>query len=148
MERGNKGIGDVLSTLTVAVLFLVILLLVVYSASSYQHGVTYQNDSDNTRAVLSYVVTAVKDNNTADVEPADFDGMPGIRIRNTAIGYEQRIYLSDGRLLEEYVRSDLPVDPSTAMEIGTVQEFEVTYVSDGLLRVRTDVGTSYVKTEK
>ena len=148
MEKRDRGISDILSTLTIAVLFLVILVLVVFSASSYQHGTSYQSDNDNTRAVLSYVITAVKDKNNEDIEPVDYGGAPGIVIRDSRNGFEQRIYMKDGKLYEEYVRADIPIDPETAIEIGDVGSFEASFVSDGLLEIKTDIGTSYVNTIK
>ena len=61
MEYGksNKSIGEILSALTIAVLFLVILLLVVFTARSYQHGADAQYENDTQRVVCAYVATAV-----------------------------------------------------------------------------------------
>ena len=56
----NSGIGDIISTLIIAVLFAVILLLVVFSASSYRNATSGQSENDNSRAVLSYITTAVR----------------------------------------------------------------------------------------
>ena len=44
--KSNKSIGEILSALTIAVLFLVILLLVVFTARSYQHGADAQYEND------------------------------------------------------------------------------------------------------
>ena len=41
-SRNTKSIGEILSALTIAVLFLVILLLVVFAARSYQHSADSQ----------------------------------------------------------------------------------------------------------
>ncbi len=146
MRSGGRSFGDILSTLTVAVLFLVILLLVVFSASSYQYGTTSLDGDDNSRAVLSYIVTAVRDNDLGEVTVKDYSGAPGIAIADGTTGYEQRIYLMDGRLLEEYGKAGDGIDPDFAMEIGRLEELEIRQISEHVLEIRTDLGTSYVNT--
>ena len=59
-KYSGKIFGDLISTITVAVLFFVILMLVVFSAVSYQRSVEISDANGNTRAVLSYIITAVK----------------------------------------------------------------------------------------
>ena len=146
MRKDGKGSGEILSTITIFVLFAVILILVVFSASSYRNGNSQQSDNDNKRAILSYVITAVKTSSADTVEPAEFDGAPGIVLRETDKSYEQRIYMHGGKLLVEYVRSDIPADPANAFEIGSINSFEASYIRDGLLEVKTDLGTTYINT--
>ena len=67
MTGERKGTGDILSTLTIAVLFLVILLLVVFSASSYKQATDIQNGNNNRRALLSYVTSCVRENSGSDM---------------------------------------------------------------------------------
>lgn len=147
-KKRGRGLGDIVSTLTIAVLFLVILLLVVFSASGYQRAVELQDGSSNTRAVLSYVITCVKDNSTGEILPGNIDGAPGLTIRDSRTGYEQRIYLVDGQLLEEYGMIGQDSDPAGALVIGQVSSFEARLLEDGVLEVRTDLGVSYVSTRK
>ena len=144
MKNRGRGIGEILSTITIFVLFAVILILVMFSASSYRNGSRQQNDNDNSRAVLAYVITAVKTSNADVIEPAEFSGMPGVRLKESDKDYEQRIYLSDGKLMVEYVSSKMPVNPGNASEIGTAGSFEASFVKDGLLEVKTDLGTTYI----
>ena len=147
MEKKSRAAGDILSSVTIAVIFIVILLLVVFASSSYRHGSQHQAKSGNERAVLSYVITAVKDANGGKVEAKEIGGCPGIVIEDKGTGYEQKIYLKDGRLLQEYSRKGAKPDPEEAIEIGKAEVFEPGFVSDGILRVRTDIGTSYVDTD-
>ena len=147
MEKRSKGTNDIISSLTVAVIFIVILLLVVFAASSYRNGSEHQSASDNERAVLSYVITAVKDSNGGKVEVKDLDGCPGIVIEDKGTDYEQKIYLKDGKLLQEYSEKGAAPQPDEALEIGETDVFEASFVSDTVLRVETDKGTSYVDTE-
>ena len=146
--RTTKSIGDILSALTIAVLFLVILLLVVFTARSYQHGVDSQYENDTQRIVCAYVATAVKDHDGGEVTPMDFDGNPGISIADGETGFAHKIYLADGQLLEEYSRTDMPVNPQTASKIGETSLFEIQYISDNLLEIKTDKGASYVNVRR
>ena len=146
--RTTKSIGDILSALTIAVLFLVILLLVVFTARSYQHGVDSQYENDTQRIVCAYVATAVKDHDGGEVAPMDFDGYPGISIADGETGFAHKIYLADGQLLEEYSRSEMPVNPQTASKIGETSLFEIQYISDNLLEIKTDKGASYVNVRR
>ena len=150
MEYGksNKSIGEILSALTIAVLFLVILLLVVFTARSYQHGADAQYENDTQRVVCAYVATAVKNHTGGEVTPQEFDGFPGICIEDGDTGFAHKIYLHDGDLLEEYSRTDAPINPDTASKIGETSQFDISYVSDNLLEIKTDKGASYVHVQR
>ena len=142
----KRGFGDIISTITIAVLFLVILILVVFGASSYRHATEARSESDNDRAVLSYVITAVKDSD-GKVEVRDFDGAPGISIADKQ-GFEQKIYMKDGRLLQEYSLRSAAIDPEEALEIGETEQFKATLAPDGILKIETGSGTSYIDTNR
>ena len=146
--RKTKSIGDILSALTIAVLFLVILLLVVFTARSYQHGADSQYENDAQRIVCAYVATAVKDHNGDEVTPTEFDGYPGVSIEDGDTGFTHKIYLADGTLMEEYSKADAPVDPETANKIGETSLFEISYISEDLLEIKTDRGASYVNVRR
>ena len=93
MEYGksNKSIGEILSALTIAVLFLVILLLVVFTARSYQHGADAQYENDTQRVVCAYVATAVKNHTGGEVTPQEFEGCPGLCIEDGDTGFAHKI---------------------------------------------------------
>ena len=137
MEKKSRSIGDILSTITIAVLFLVIILLVVFAASSYRNGTESKNNNDNSRAVLSYVVTAVKDNVTSRIS-----------IKDSSNGYERRIFAKDGKLMEEYSSSDSAASGDNALVIGKIKKFQPEFMDKNTMRIRTDIGTSYVNTRK
>ena len=145
MASKDKGIGDILSTLTILVLFAVIILLVVFSASSYRNSTVSQESNDNHRAVLSYAVTAVRDHGSGEVKPAEFSGCPGLAIEAGG-GYEQRLYLKDGKLLEEFEKTEADIDPENAVVIGETDKFEVRYIHGTVLEISTGLGTVYVDT--
>ena len=146
LER-RKGIGDIISAITVTVLFTVILSLVVFAARGYQHASEVQNMNSNSRAVGSYVVNCVKDSNTNDVSVETISGTRCLVIRSSD-GYEHRIYRSGSSLMEEYVETGIELDPETALEIGTTDTFDAELSGDGLLTVTTDEGVSVVNTKR
>lgn len=148
MEKKNRSTGEFLSTLTIAILFLVIILLVVFSAVSYKNGTDAKAANDNSRAVLSYVVTAVKDGSDAKIEIGGSKGESSISIVDEEAGYERRIFAEDGKLLEEYVREGSIGYKDDALVIGEVGSFDAAYTGKDILRIRTDKGTSYVRIRK
>ena len=147
MLESKRGIGEIISAATVTVLFVVILSLVVFSARGYQHASEVQEMNSNTRAVGSYVVNCVKDSNTGEVAIETISGQRCLVIKSND-GYEHRLYLIDGRLMEEYVEAGMDTDPETALEIGTTDTFDLELGADGLLTVTTDEGVSIVNTKR
>jgi hypothetical protein len=145
---GKKGIGDILQILTIAVLFLVILILVVFSAASYQHATETQNRNNRSRALLSYVVSSVESSRLSEVKERDFDGAEGLSISMEDGKFERRIYMKDGKLLEEYAESKSGINPKDALVIGETEVFEVNRVADDLIEIKTDAGSSYVNVRR
>ncbi|MBR0469503.1 MAG: DUF4860 domain-containing protein [Mogibacterium sp.] len=147
MLNDKKGIVDIITVATVTVLFVVIISLVVFAARGYQHASEVQEINSNSRAVGSYVVNCVKDSNTSEVAIETISGTECLVIRSSD-GYEHRIFMIGGKLLEEYVEAGADIDPETALEIGTTNTFELELRSDGLLTVKTDEGVSIVNTKR
>ncbi len=144
MSQSVKTLRDIIIVLTTTVLFAVILCLVVFAARGYQHSADIQDDSSNTRAVLSYVVNSVRDSGSSDVRIEDISGTQCLVIGGE--GYEQRFYLDGGRLMEEYTEPDAENNPDVALEIGKTDKLEFVLRDDGLLTIRTDSGSSTVNT--
>ena len=144
MGKRSKIFGDVLTVIVMAVLFLVILLLVVFSAVSYQRSVEIHDTNNNTRAVLSYVITAVKASESSEIEITEKDGTQVLALQDADTGFEQQIYFMDGKVLESYGRADAPLSPDDALVIGEAEQFEMEYLTEDLLEIRTDLGNSYV----
>ena len=147
MLNDKKGIVDIITVATVTVLFVVIISLVVFAARGYQHASEVQEINSNSRAVGSYVVNCVEDSNTSEVAIETISGTECLVIRSSD-GYEHRIFMIGGKLLEEYVEAGADIDPETALEIGTTNTFELELRSDGLLTVKTDEGVSIVNTKR
>ena len=144
MNSEKRGISELITVLMVLVLFFVILMLVVFAAVSYQRTVGMQDSADNKRAVLSYVITAAKADQSAEVSLEDVAGEKAVVIRDEASGYEQRIYHADGKVMENYGLTGNEPDLEESLVIGETDVFEAEYVSDHLIRIRTDYGSSYI----
>lgn len=140
----KKIFGDIISTITVAVLFFAILMLVVFSAVSYQRSVKISDANGNTRAVLSYIITAVKADEASRVTIQDTDGMQVLVIENESTGYGQQIFYRDGKVQENYGRLGEPVAVDDALVIGEADLFRLDLKADNLLQITTDLGSSYV----
>ncbi len=144
MSEERKGMGDIISTVTIAVLFFVIIILVVFSAASYRHAAEVEAANNRERALLSYVVSAIRDSRMSEITPVDFGGAEGVSIRDAGSKYERRIYMKGGKLLEEYAEEGKDIDPEEALVIGETDTFKVSRVSGDLLKVSTGLGSSYV----
>ena len=145
MSERKGSIGDIISGLTITVLFVVILTLVVFAARGYQNSVETQDANGNTRAVSSYIVSSVRDN-TAATSIEDRDGIECLILAGNG-GYEQRFYHYEGSLYEEYCDPDQPVRPDVALKIGDTDRFDITITDSGLLEIITDEGSAYVNTQ-
>ena len=144
MKTNRNLLGEILPVLTVAVLFGVILLLVVFGATGY-HGATERKDAnDNMRAVLTYTVTAVR-GNTGTVAVEERGGASLLKIADGETGYEQQIYKEGGAIYTAYVKAGTEPHPEDAVRIGETDRFEAGWQRDDLLFIRTDEGTSWVR---
>jgi hypothetical protein len=146
MSQRFKTVREIMIVITTTVLFAVILCLVVFAARGYQHSAEIQDASGNTRAVLSYVINSVRDSGSSDITVEEISGTQCLVIKGE--GYEQRFYLDDGRLLEEYTEPDAENNPDVALEIGKTGSLEFTIGEEGVLTIRTDSGSSAVNTRR
>ena len=92
MKSSKWTISEIFSAAIMCVLFLAMLVLVMFAANAYKSSVHAQHRNNDTRAVLSYVVTAVKANKTDDIKLEKIDGKDTLVIRDEQTGLEQRLY--------------------------------------------------------
>lgn len=122
------------------------LMLVIFGAQTYRHTVGVQSANNRARATLSYISAAVRASDAAGaVEVSDAGLVDGTATRVLSLsdgdsGYQLRIYQSGDSLIEEYARSDAPLDPSAGSVVGETEVYEVE-MEGGLLRVTTDDGS-------
>ncbi len=143
-QEGNKLAVDLIQVLMIATLFIVILLLVTFSATAYRSATEAQSENDHSRSILSYINTTVRNNGRGEVKKEFFDDIQGLVIANGDTGYEQRIYKYDRKLRQEYVKHGAPADPEHALIIGDLTKLNIDYLTDSILRVETDEGITYI----
>ena len=144
----SNGSGSVLSRIISAVImgiiFLVVLMLVVFSAKAYEGSVDIQNENYSERAAVGFVITAVKANKTDSIYIDSSSGTDMLVISDGVSGLEQHIYFRDGQLIENYGEAGRDFVPDGEEVIGTMKQFEMTMVTDDLLKITTEYGDSYV----
>ena len=102
MRTEKRVIGDIMPAALFAVLFSVILILVVFCAKGYGGITCVREANGETRTLLTYVNTTVKANETADVRIEDRGGKEVLCIEDPSTGYEQLLFLEDGKIFELY----------------------------------------------
>ena len=169
-RSGNRSLLG-MYTIGIAALFLVgFLLLVVFGAGGYRDTVDARESHSQQRALLSYITTSVQQTELGrvHVEQLAGTGASGGDIDNDGVnaedehagsgtaagqmlvledgdtGYVTRIYLADGRLIEEYRNAATKPDPTQGRVIGETNTFTIEEAADDLLAVTTDQGTVLV----
>lgn len=143
--KKNSGSLASFYTMGVAALFLAgFFLLVVFGAQTYRRVALSQERNNQARALLSYLSTCVKTGDGAGAvtlqEGTERGASPMLVIADGTTGYGVRIYLEEGRLLEEYGPLEEAPDSSAAQEIGKTEIFQVEELSRGIFAVTTDAG--------
>lgn len=139
----NRHAGLGLYMIGIAALFLAgFFLLVIFGAQSYRSTVGGQNRNMQSRALLSYLSTTVKGYDAEGAVGIDEDAEVGkvLILREGRSGYALRIYRADGRLVEDYARTDAGLRPEDAQVIGETAVFDPVLTADGLLTVSCDAG--------
>lgn len=143
--KQKKGIGsEIMSAAIMCVMFLAMLVLVVFAAKAYRSSVSIQAANNDTRAVLSYVVTAVKAGKTDHIQLEEIDGVNTLVIIDDQSGLAQHIYYKDGKLLENYGAVGYAFKEDSETVIAQTGRFEMSMLNDNLLQIVTDAGNSYV----
>ena len=129
-------------TIGIAALFLAgFLLLVVYGSQSYRNTVAGQDANMESRALLSYLATTVKANDTAGaIQVRDSAYGQVLSVADGGSGYAVRIYQFDGQLLEDYAAMDAALLPQDAQTIGETRRFDIERPEEDLLLIYTDAG--------
>ena len=140
MKRSN-GSPLGLYTIGIAALFLVgFLLLLAFGARTYRDAAGGQAENNESRALLSYLSTCVKSNDSADnIFIQDGEDDPVLVIADGS-GYALHIYRSGGQLLEEYSAIDAQPIPENANVLGETDIFTVETAAKNTLKISTDAG--------
>ena len=125
---------------TVALFLVGFLLLVIFGARIYRDTVAGQYANMDTRSQLSYLITTLRSNDTRGAVTVE-DGV--LVVRDGDSGYAFRIYLHEGRLVEDFAAVDAPLNPAAGQIIGETNTFAVEK-SGPELSIETDAGRVYV----
>lgn len=120
-----------------------VLMLAVFGAQVYGALTMSQNRNKAVRAGLSYVAArlhAADEVRAVSVETGPQGDALVLADVGEDTGYETRIYVYDGQLMEEYAEKQRDLDPSSAQPVAATDTFSVT-LDGGLVTVTTDQGT-------
>ena len=139
--RRSGGLAGIY-TMAVAGVFLAgFFLTVVFGAQTYREIAEGQSRNNEARALLSYISTCVRMNDTPGaVRVSREEGEPVLGIADGQSGYAIRIYRYGDSLVEDYGEADGALYPDMAQVIGETEEFRIEELENGAYAVVTDAG--------
>lgn len=120
-----------------------ILWLTAMGAGLYGSLEASRTANEQTRAALGSLVARVRSGDAAGA--VRLDGGPEgdmLVLTEQESGYEFRIYLADGWLMEQFCAADAATDPEAAQPLAPAQEFTAQWASPALLRLTVDGNTA------
>ena len=138
----REGSLSGIQTMAVAGVFLAgFFLTVIFGAQTYREIADGQNRNNEARALLSYISTCVRMNDTAGaVSVSQVEGEPVLVIADGQSGYAIRIYRYGDSLVEDYGEAAGALYPDMAQVIGETEEFRIEELGDQTYAVITDAG--------
>nr|WP_300785478.1 DUF4860 domain-containing protein [uncultured Acetatifactor sp.] len=113
----------------------------VFGAQTYREIAEGQSRNNEARALLSYISTCVRMNDTPGaVRVSREEGEPVLVIADGQSGYAIRIYRYGDSLVEDYGEADGALYPDMAQVIGETEEFRIEELENGAYAVVTDAG--------
>lgn len=119
----------------------VALFFVVFGTRSYSAVVNARNAANRSRASFSFITTQLRSvSDPSAVTRRDGPEGPVLVLseKNGQSVYETRIYCYQGALVQEYVKDVTPLSPGTARTVASVDSFDFSEDSYGLLHVVID----------
>ncbi len=138
----REGSLSGIQTMAVAGVFLAgFFLTVIFGAQTYREIADGQNRNNEARALLSYISTCVRMNDTAGaVSVSQVEGEPVLVIADGQSGYAIRIYRYGDSLVEDYGEAAGALYPDMAQVIGETEEFRIEELGDQTYAIITDAG--------
>ena len=144
--KGN-GLRRIFSILLFTVFVVVDLLALAAGTSSYGSLTKMQATNDARITSLGPVISSVRANDAEGGVRKSFDAPEGEALVLTQSddqgSYETRIYLYQGKIMQEFALANAPYTPSKATELASSSTFEFSY-NDDVLTIRTDAGEGKV----
>ncbi len=145
-EKGN-GLQRAFSILLFTVFVVVDLLALAAGTSSYGSLTKMQATNDARITSLGPVISSVRANDAKGGVRRSSDAPEGEALVLTQSDdqgtYETRIYLYQGKIMQEFSLENAPYTPSKATELAPSSTFEFSY-DDDVLTIRTDAGEGKV----
>lgn len=146
MEHKDPGrLSPVLAMALFGLMLACVLGLMALGSGLYGGVARSMTANNAARASLRYLTTSVRAADTAGslrLEDGPEGGMLVLAEPDT--GYETRIYLWDGQLMEEYAPAGSAAAPQNAQPVCACTRFDVSFSGDRLLVLTTDQGTARV----
>ena len=143
-ERGRSSAG--FNFALVAVFFLLLMLCLVVGVNIYRDAAASRERADVVRVQTGLVVGAVRGADMADAYQTG-EGPEGpalVMVTHLASGtYETRLYLCEGRIVEEYAIAGREYNPENAVALMESSVFAFS-IDGNLITITTDEGTSSV----
>lgn len=120
-----------------------ILWLTALGAGLYGRLAASSDANDQIRATLGYLVTRVRASDEVGAVSVR-EGPEGdmLVLADAASGYETRIYLSGGQLVEQLCAAGAATDPAAAQPVARAESFSIQWVRPALLRLAVDGRTA------
>ena len=138
----REGSLSGIQTMAVAGVFLAgFFLTVIFGAQTYREIADGQNRNNEARALLSYISTCVRMNDTAGaVSVSQVEGEPVLVIADGQSGYAIRIYRYGDSLGEDYGEAAGALYPDMAQVIGETEEFRIEELGGQTYAISTAAG--------
>lgn len=125
-----------------------IIMITGMGAQVYQNIVDSMTDSFNTRTSFSYIINKVHQNDfNGAISVGKYEGQDALIISEEIdnITYCTYMYAYDGYLKEIFIRKDQSFDPAYGNNILTIDDFNVSSISDSLIKFEVTPTNSSTK---
>ena len=143
--KEKKGTGSGIYIIAITAFFLgCFLMLVLFGTNIYRNIAGRQAVNNSHRAVLSYLLTVTRMDETSIYSADDPEFGQMLVVEETGSGYANRIYVSEGYLVEDFGKTDSRLRPEYATPIGETDLFEIEEKDSDLLKINTDQGSVFI----
>ena len=138
--RKERHVVDLLFVIALMFLFAFsAIMLIALGADVYQKNVDTMQINYDRRTASAYIIQKVRQSDeSGSVRIGELKGNKALILTN-AVGerdYSTWLYLYDGMLCEQLMRSDMTPMPQAGQEILPVAGFDVSFAADDLLRIK------------
>ena len=143
MHRSSGRATPAFSLALFALMLGCILWLTALGAGLYGQLEASRSANEQSRAALGSLVTRVRSGDAAGAVRLD-EGPEGdmLVLTDPDSGYEFRIYLAEGWLVEQFCAATAATDPAAAQPLAPARKFTARWQSAALLRLTVDGATA------